>query len=298
MTPVRLILSLVLAVALGAPFAAAAPVRVVATFSILGDMVREIGGEDVAPTVLVGPDGDAHAYEPTPADVRTLNAADVLVANGLGFETWLSRLTEASDFAGATVFASDGAELLAAPDGDEPDPHAWQDLRNGARYAANIATALIAADPANEGGYAARAADYVSRILALDSEVRAALAALPEERRKIVTSHDAFAYFGAAYGVDFIAPEGLSTDAEPTPGTVAAIITQIRRDGIAAVFVENITDPRLIEQIAGETGAVVGDTLYSDALSGPDRPASTYLAMFEWNAAALLGSLGAPVQAP
>lgn len=303
---------------------AAEPLKVVASFSILGDMVEEIGGEHVAVTTLVGPDGDAHVYEPTPADATSLAAADVLVVNGLDFETWLPRLIAASGFDGAEVVATTGVTPRAFEDHDEDDhdheaseggddhdhdghdhdhiaghhhhgaydPHAWQDLANGAVYARNIATALAAADPDNAAAYEANAAAYVASLEALDARVKAAFAAIPAERRKVVTSHDAFGYFGDAYGIAFIAPTGVSTEAEASAADVARIIDQIRAEDITAVFVENITNTRLIDQIAVETGATVGGGLFSDALSGPDGPAPTYLRMFEWNTGQLTKALG------
>lgn len=318
---------IVLATGLPVATLAAEPLKVVASFSILGDMVSEIGGDAVAVTTLVGPDGDAHVYEPTPADASAIAAADILVVNGLDFETWLPRLVSASGFKGAEVVASAGVTPLAFDDHDEDDhdheadgdahdhdeaahddhdheeaghhhhhgssdPHAWQDLGNGVIYARNIATALAKADPDNAASYEANAAAYIAGLEAMDAEVAAAFAAIPAERRKVVTSHDAFGYFGAAYGVEFIAPTGVSTEAEASAADIAKIIDQIRHDHITAVFVENISDTRLVDQIASETGAVIGGALFSDALSGPDGPAPTYLDMFRWNTEQLTKALG------
>jgi zinc/manganese transport system substrate-binding protein len=284
---------------------AAEPLKVVASFSILGDMVQEIGKEHVAVTTLVGPDGDAHVYEPTPADASSIAAADLLVVNGLDFETWLPRLVAASGFEGAEVVATEGIEPRAFDDHHADhgegghhhdhgsnDPHAWQSLANGVIYARNIAAALAEADPDNAAAYGANAAAYIASLEALDTTVKAAFAAIPAERRKIVTSHDAFGYFGAAYGIEFIAPTGISTEAEASAADVARIIDQIRAEHITAVFVENITNPRLIEQIAAETGATLGGELFSDALSGDDGPAPTYVKMFEYNTRQLTKALG------
>jgi zinc/manganese transport system substrate-binding protein len=308
---------------------AAEPLKVVASFSILGDMVQEIGKEHVAVTTLVGPDGDAHVYEPTPADAASIAAADLLVVNGLDFETWLPRLVAASGFNGAEVVASTSITPRAFEDHDEDDhdkaadghdedhdhdevatddhdhedaghdhhhgsndPHAWQSLENGVIYARNIATALAKADPDNAAAYEANAAAYIASLEALDAEVKAAFAAIPADHRKVVTSHDAFGYFGAAYGVEFISPTGVSTEAEASAADVARIIDQIKAEHITAVFVENITNTKLVDQIASETGATVGGELFSDALSGPDGPAPTYVKMFEWNAGQLTKALG------
>jgi zinc/manganese transport system substrate-binding protein len=307
--------------------AAAEPLKVVASFSILGDMVENVGGDRITLTTLVDPDGDAHVYEPTPADARAISEADLLVINGLEFEGWMERLLEASAYKGPVVIATQGIEPIplegehheehaddadheheheahadhaheaedhaehAAHDHGEFDPHAWQDLANARIYVSNIASALAKADPGNDSVYTLAAADYEAQLAALDQDVRAMLESVPQERRKVVTSHDAFGYFGRAYGIEFLAPVGMSTDAEPSAGDVAALIRQIREDGITAVFVENITDTRLIEQITAETGAKIGGTLYSDALSGPDGPASTYIEMFRHNATALTNAL-------
>ena len=262
---------------------AADKLKVVTTFTILGDMVRNVGREHIALTTLVGPDGDAHVYEPTPADARSLAQADVVVVNGLGFEGWIDRLVKVSGYKGPVVVASEGVAALTVEE-NRPDPHAWQDLANGRLDVANIARALAAADPAHADDYRRRAEAYDRELAALDRDIRSQLGAFPADRRKLITSHDAFQYFGRAYGIDFRAPVGVSTESEPSAGEVAALIRQMRDEGIRALFVENITDPRLVEQLAREAGAVVGGRLYSDSLSGPTGPAPTYLDMFRHNA--------------
>lgn len=276
---------------------------VVASFSILGDIVKEVGGDRIALTVLVGADGDAHVFEPAPADAKAVAAAKVLFVNGLNFEGWMDRLVQSSGFAGTLVVAAEGVKPMEPAHEDhghdhghdhdhgDVDPHAWQDLKNGAIYAANVAKGLCLADPAHCTGYSERAAAYALRLTALDTEIKAQLAQIPEARRKVVTSHDAFGYFGAAYGLAFIAPQGASTESEASAADVAALIRQIKSEGIAAVFVENISDPRLVTQIAEETGARMGGALFSDALSPPDGPAATYEAMFRHNAAQLIAAL-------
>lgn len=281
------------------------PIDVIATFSILADMARRVGGEHVTVTAIVGPDGDAHVYEPTPADAKAVTSADLVVVNGLGFEGWLERLIKAAGYQGLVAVASEGVAPLTLDDdehGEEHasvghhdhgmvDPHAWQSLANGRRYVTNIAEALKAVDPVHAAAYDANAAAFLEEIEALDREMHAAFAALPPERRRIVTSHDAFGYFAAAYGLEVIAPQGVSTESEASAADVARLIRQIREAGIPAVFVETITDPRLIQQITRETGAKVGGSLYSDALSGASGPAPTYLDMFRHNLTTLLGAL-------
>ena len=273
-----------LAVAMTSRAWAADKLKVVTTFTILEDMVRNVGREHVALATLVGPNADAHVYEPTPADARALAKADLVVVNGLGFEGWIDRLVKVSGYKGPVVVASEGIAALTG-EGGQPDPHAWQDLANGRLDVANIARALAAADPAHADDYRRRAEAYDRELAALDRDIRDRLGAFPADRRKVITSHDAFQYFGRAYGIDFRAPVGLSTESEPSARELAALIRQMREEGIHALFVENVTDPRLVEQLAREAGAVVGGRLYSDSLSGPSGPAPTYLDMFRHNVA-------------
>ena len=305
----RLLIASLLAMLTAGPAFAADRLPVVASFSILGDMVSRVGGDRVSVTTLVGPDGDAHVYEPTPNDVKAVAGAKLLVVNGLGFEGWMSRLAEASGYAGPTTVASEGVKPRemaeeedhhdhaevdhAAHDHHGVDPHAWQDVANAVTYVKNIAAGLDAADPDGKATYDANATAYVAELEALDAEVRAAMSALPADRRKIITSHDAFGYFGAAYGLELLAPEGVSTESEATAADVAGIIRQIREDAIPAIFVENIKDRRLIDQIAAETHAVVGGELYTDALSAKDGPAPTYIDMIRHNIGTLTEALTA-----
>ena len=361
----------VLSLALPAVAEANEPIPVVATFSILGDMVERIGGEHVAVSTLVGPDGDAHVYQPTPAAARTVSEADLLFVNGLEFEGWIDRLVDASGFDGTRVVATDGIEPIPFEEDDDHhdehddhaehdehegeehaehddhqehahdeheehahdehegekhaehehheegeheehaahddhteagahdhhhhgafDPHAWQSLSHAIAYVDNITAALAEADPENAANFQQNRADYVAEIEALDAEIRDIVAALPEDSRTVVTSHDAFQYFGRDYGLTFLAPQGLSTESEASAKDVAGLIERIRDESISAVFIENITDARLLEQIASETGATIGGTLYPGALSGPDGPAPTYLDMMRHNATALAQALG------
>ncbi|MEL6915348.1 MAG: zinc ABC transporter substrate-binding protein [Pseudomonadota bacterium] len=373
-----------------APAAASAdePMPVVATFSILGDMVQRIGGEHIALTTLVGPDGDAHVYQPTPQAAAVVAGADVLFMNGLEFEGWIERLAEAASFDGSLVVATTGIEPLEFDDGhgdhgeeehasaedhdhdhgedhasaedhdhdhDEDhasaedhdhdhgedhasaedhdhdhgedqasmddhdhdhdhgaeqaslddhdhdhaghdhgafDPHAWQTIENAIVYVDNVTAGLAQADPENAATFYQNRADYVAELEALEAEIDAMMATIPPERRTVVTSHDAFGYLAAEYGLTFEAPQGLSTESEASAADVAELITQIREKGISAVFVETVADNRLIEQIANETGASIGGTLYSDALSSADGPAGTYVDMMRHNAMTLSQALG------
>nr|WP_244532363.1 metal ABC transporter substrate-binding protein [Methylocapsa palsarum] len=266
---------------------------VVATFSILADFARNIGGERVEVSSLVGPNGDAHVYQPTPADARGLNAARLIVANGLGLEGWIDRLIAASGAKAPVVFATKGiAPRKMEEDGKiGQDPHAWQTIANARVYVANIRDGLIAVDPDGEAAYRANAEDYLARLDALQTEVIAELAKIPAARRQIITTHDAFGYFGEAYGFQFIAPSGVSTEAEPSARDVAKIIRQIKTLKIPAVFLENVTDPRAMRRIAAESGAKIGGALFSDALSPPDGPAPTYIDMMRNNIKQLTAAL-------
>lgn len=281
--------ALVLSLAAPATAQTDRPIQVVATFSILGDMVKRIGGEHVAVTTIVGANGDAHVYQPTPADARVVSEAQILVVNGLQFEGWMDRLIDASGFRGVRVVATDGIEPIAF--GGAFDPHAWQSLGNAVAYVDNITAALAKADPVNAAYFHRNRAAYVAEIESLDAEIRENLASLLADRRTVVTSHDAFQYFSRDYGLEFVAPQGLSTETEASARDVARLIRQIRERGIRAVFIENVADSRLLKQIADETEAVIGGTLYPDALSAPDGPAATYLDMIRHNATTLAQAL-------
>ena len=264
--------------------------RVVASFSILADIAQALAPAGVQVTPLVGPDADAHVYQPSPADGKRLAQADLVLINGLGFEGWIERMVKVSGYRGTVVVAAQGIQPRAGGH-HQGDPHVWQDLALARRYAGNISAAFAQRWPGQRDEIAKRSADYVLRIDQLDAQVRDALAAVPRAQRRVITSHDAFGYFGAAYGVDFLAPQGWSTHSEPSAAAVARLIRQIKQDGVRALFVENISDPRLVERIARESGARVGGTLYSDALSKPDGPAATYLQLFEHNARSLVAAL-------
>lgn len=279
------------------------PMRAVASFSILGDLVRQIGGASVTVTTLVGPDSDVHGFSPSPADARKLAEADIVFVNGLGLEGWLDRLIRASGTRAPVVTVSTGVSPIPAQDehvhgegghghGEHAfDPHAWQSIANVRIYVANIRDGLVKVDPAHAPAYQEAAAGYLAKLDALERDVRAAILQIPPERRQIITTHDAFGYFAAAYGLRFIAPQGVSTDSEASPRDVASIIRQIRRERVPAVFLENISDPRQMEQIARESGARIGGKVYSDALSGADGPAATYLDLMRSNLAAFDAAL-------
>jgi zinc/manganese transport system substrate-binding protein len=265
------------------------PLRVVASFSILADLVREVGGELVDVTAMVGPDGDAHTFEPRPADARRLADAELVVVNGLGFEGWLDRLVAASGSRAPIAVASEG--IVPRRHGAAPDPHAWQDLAHARRYVANIRDALVRARPAQAATLRERALACDTKLAALDTEVRQRIATVAPAQRRVITSHDAFGYFGAAYGIEFLPARGFGGDTEASAADVARLVEQIRKQGVRAVFVENISDPRLVQRIAHEGGAVVGGRLYSDALSPAGGPADTYLKLFAYNANALVAGM-------
>ena len=308
---VQLMAIALLAMMLG-PVRAESRLDVVATFSILGDMVQQVGGDRVKVTSLVGPDGDTHVYRPTPKAAKAIAQTKVLFVNGLEFEGWIERLVESSGFKGRMVTATVGIEALkmeeeghhddhdkhGKKDGHEHhnhgeyDPHAWHSLANARIYVRNIVDGLAAADPQGAKAYRANAERYIKEIKSLESEMEKAMKSVSADGRKVVTPHDAFGYLGSTYGIKFLAPVGISTEAEASAGDVAKLIRQIKKEKISAIFVENITDRRLLDQIVRETGARIGGTLYSDALSKANGPAGTYLDLMRHNIRTLVKALG------
>lgn len=295
----RLLLSAAAALALSSPGVgyAADPIPVVASFSILGDLVRQIAGPDATVKTLVGPDGDAHVYQPTPSDAKAVAAAKLVFMNGLGFEGWMNRLLKSSGTKATAVTVTTGLQPRAAEKDahghahGNVDPHAWQNVAHVQVMVTNIAAALAAADPARAEGYKSRATAYQADLTALDADIRRQIGALSPAQRRVITSHDAFGYYGAAYGITFLAPQGMNTESEASAKDVAKLITQMRQQKIKAVFVENISDPRLTAQLAKEAGATVGGELYSDALSPAGGPATNYLDLMRANTKALVAAM-------
>lgn len=255
----------------------------VASFSILGDMVEQVGGKHIALHVLVGPNSDAHSYQPTPQDTKALAHADLVVINGLELEGWMARLIRSSGFRGKLVIASEGIAPLNTQESGDADPHAWQNIANGKRYVMNIRDALMALDSKQALHYRANATRYLKKLDALERWVKAEIGKIPLEKRKVVTSHQAFQYFAVAYGVRFIAPVGVNADAEATAQDIARLIDQLRARHVKAVFMENISDGRLMRQLEKDADAYLGGTLYSDALSDSNGPAASYIAMVRHN---------------
>jgi zinc/manganese transport system substrate-binding protein len=296
---VRALLQRLLAVAvlLGAlvsgASAAEQKLRVVASFSVLGDLIQNVGGDRIELSTLVGPDGDAHVYSPTPADAKTVAAANLVIINGLGFEGWLPRLVESTGNRATVIEATRSITPRhgEGADADKLDPHAWQSVANVKIYVENIRDALSNADQAGASIYSTNATAYLKQLDALDREIRSGVDVIPPARRQVVSTHDAFGYFADTYGITFVAPQGVSTDTEPTAKDIAAIILLVRVAHIPAVFLEKLGDPRLIGQIAAETGAKVGGTLFSDSLSAPDGEAPTYIQMMKHNIRELTGAL-------
>lgn len=305
----RLLLSLLPALAMPSLLRAQGPLRVVASFSILGDMIRQVAGDRIALRTVAGPNVDAHSFQPRPSDAEALRGAALAVRNGLGFDGWFDRMVRSANWRGRMVTTTEGLTPLRMAAHSRghghshggrqqqgqprtmPDPHAWQDLRLGIRYVQAIAAALGAADAANATVYATAAEAYIGRLTELDAWVRAQVAAVPEARRVVVTSHDAFGYFGAAYGIRFLAPQGVSTEAEPSAAEVGRLIRQIRSERITAVFMENMGNPATLQRLAQEAGVRVGGRLYADALSAPDGVAASYEAMFRHNVALLVPAM-------
>lgn len=295
------------ALALTAATARAEPPQVVATFSIIGDMAAKVGGDRIALEVLVGPDADSHVYEPRPRDAMAVARADVVLTNGLGLEGFADRLIAASGTSADIVALTDGADVLEDPAGGHyhyigdqaiwhagaHDPHAWQSVPNARAYVATIADAFCDCDAEGCAAYRANAATYTQELDALDAEIREAVDALSEDRRTVVVAHNAFRYFEEEYGIAFLSPQGTSTESEASAADVAGLIREIRDTNARAIFAENISDTRLLDRIAAETGLALAGTLYSDALSGPDGPAPDYLSMMRHNAETITSALAA-----
>jgi zinc/manganese transport system substrate-binding protein len=263
--------------------------KVVASFSILADFVKNVGGDRVSVAVLVGPNSDVHVYSSSPADVKKIADAKLVIVNGLGLEGWLPRLVQSAGNKAVIVTAAEGIVPLRR--GSDADPHAWQSVANAKVYAANIRAALATADPAGADTFRANTEAYFAKLDALDREVREAVAKIPQGRRKVISTHNAFGYFAVAYGIEFIAPLGVSTESEPSARDIASIISQVRTAKIPAVFLENISDPRLIQRISAETGARVGGTLYPDSLTDEKGDAPTYIDMVRHNIRVLTRAL-------
>jgi zinc/manganese transport system substrate-binding protein len=284
------------AIMTAAPALAQERMKVIATFSILADLTKNVGGDRVDVDALVGPNGDAHVYAPAPADAKKVADAKVVIANGLGFEGWIARLVKASGTKAPIVIASKGVKARKAEGGHDhghggSDPHAWQSVGNVKIYVTNIRDALAAADPGGKAAYEANAGAYLAKLDALDQDIRNAVAKIPAERRRIITTHDAFGYFKDAYGIDFVAPQGVSTESEASAKDVAKIINQIKKQKIPAIFVENVSDPRLLKRISEETGAKIGGTLYSDALTDDKGSTPTYIDLMRHNVETLAAAL-------
>jgi len=274
----------------------AQPLPVVASFSILGDLVQVVGGERVQVTTLVGPDADAHTFEPKPTHAKAILQASLFVINGLNFEPWAQKLAKSANYKGQTLIASQGIQVLNRPVDQshkhaETDPHAWQDPTNVVMYVKNIAKSLSSLDPAGASSYQKNSESYIKELQALDQFTQAQFATLTAKQRQVITSHDAFGYFAARYQIRFWAPQGINADVEPSAKEVAQLIRQIKRDQIKAVFVENMSNPKLLAQIAQDTGVTLGAKLYVDALSGPNEPGSTYLKMMHHNVTQLVAGM-------
>jgi len=298
-TPRRALLAAPLLAALPGvrPARALEPRPTVASFSILADMVREVGGPVLSVESIVGPDADAHAFQPSPSHAQTLARARFVVVNGLGFEGWMPRLVRASGFRGTEITASRGIATIKSKghghshahghghghSHGENDPHVWQDPRRAQAMVRNIAEGLAGADREAADTYRANAARYTATLAELDAWVEAQFATIPRARRRVVTSHDAFAYYGARYGIDFLSPQGVTTRGEPSAQQIARLVQQIRRERITALFIEGGASPRVLEQVAAESGARIGGKLHSDALSGPGGPAPSYVALIRHN---------------
>jgi len=275
------------------PMVMAKTVNTVASFSVLADIVKEVGGEHVKVKSLVGPDGDPHSFEPTPQDSQALAKADVVFVSGLGLEGWMDRLISASEYKGKVIVSSEGIETRSMEEDGKTitDPHAWNSMKNGVVYANNVMNALIAADPEDAAYFRQQGSAYIAQLTKLDSWAAKSFAEIPQAKRKVLTSHDAFGYFGQRYGVSFLSPVGFSTESEASASDVAKLITQLKTEHIHSYFIENQTDPRLVKQIASASGAQSGGELYPEALTKKGGAADTYVAAFKHNVNAMVASM-------
>lgn len=289
----KLPLSLAIGALLISPLSMAKTVNAVASFTVLADIVKQVGGEHVNVKSLVGPNGDPHTFEPTPQDSQALAKADIVFVSGLGLEGWMDRLVSASGYKGEPVVASRGVSTRSMEEEGKTvtDPHAWNSMYNGVIYATNVMNALIKADPQDADAIRRSGANYIQKLQALDSWAKTSFATVPAAKRKVLTSHDAFGYFGQRYGVTFLAPVGFSTEAEASASEVGSLIKQLQAEHIHTYFIENQTDPRLVKQIASATKAQPGGELYPEALSQPSGPAPTYVAAFRHNVDAMIRSM-------
>ncbi|MGE8344601.1 metal ABC transporter substrate-binding protein [Pseudomonas helleri] len=281
----KMLLAAVFALSSMAGLAQAKPIEAVASFTVLADMVQNVGGDHVHVTSLIGPNGDPHAYEPTPNDAQALKRANLVFVSGLHLEGWLDRLIKASGYQGQPVVLSNGIKTRSMEEDGKriTDPHAWNSAANGVVYVRNIISALQKADPANASDYQAKGEQYIQQLEQLDAYARAQVQAIPSDKRKVLTSHDAFGYFGDAYGVTFLSPLGFSTETEASAADVGKLIKQIKQEHVSTYFFENSSDPRLVKQIADASGAKPGGELYVESLSPADGPAPTYAQMFRYN---------------
>jgi zinc/manganese transport system substrate-binding protein len=267
-------------------------VKILATFSVLQNLAQEIGKDRVEVGTLVPRNGDPHVYEPTPSDVKKISEADLILVNGLGFEGWLERLIKAAQYKGKLVVCTEYIHPRLVFEGTLiKDPHAWHSIPNAKIYVRNIADALKKADPAHAIYYEKNTLAYLKELTALDEKIRRKLDKIPPKKRKIITAHDAFGYLGHAYGIQFLSPQGISTESEAKIQSVIALIKQIKEQNIRTLFIENISDSKMIQQISQETEAKIGGILYSDALSEAHGKAPTYLAMMAYNTEMLLDAM-------
>ncbi len=261
--------------------------NVIATISIIGDVVKNVAGDSVNLITLVGPDGDAHEYEPIPADSINIAKANIIFENGLNLEHWLDKLYSASGSKAKRIVVSKGVSPRIFEDNpQETDPHAWQDVTNVILYTQNVRDALIALDSANKDKYTANAADYIAKLQSLDAWVQAQVVLIPVDKRKLVTNHDALGYFARRYGFQIIGaviPSATTEAADPSAKQTADLLNIIKANGVHAIFSENMANPKIAQTLAKEAGVVVGPELYTDALGPVGSEGETYLKMIKYN---------------
>jgi zinc/manganese transport system substrate-binding protein len=298
------------------------PVKVTATTSIIADLVQNVGGDHVDVYTILAPGTDAHTYSPKPSDVQAVAESQILFRNGLGLETWLDPMIQNAGGSRPIVVVSDGLTPLtdfkaehddeehideagSAPDtvkdgeeneerpGTEPDPHMWFDVQRTIGYVENIRDRLKQLDPANAPAYEANADTYIDQLEQLDTEILQWVGTVPPERRKLVTSHDNFGYFAHRYGFEIVGSvlQSFSTEEQPSAQQIVELVEQIKEQQVPAIFTENVSDPRLAEQVADEAGIDVVTNLYTDALGEPGSAGDTYIKMMRFNVQQIVEAL-------
>lgn len=267
-------------------------IKTVSTISIINDMVKNIGGDKVETHLICAIGTDPHSYIPKPSDPREISKSDIVFNNGIGLEHWIEQMIRNAGGDRPVIIVSEGITPIRDEAGfEDPDPHAWFDLENAQVYAKNIASGLIAIDPENESYYQANLERYLSELDEAHNWAKQQISEIPQVARVLITSHDAFRYFGKTYGLEVHGLQGISTESKPRTEDVKNIIDLIKEKNLKAVFIETTVNPALLQQITNETGAVIGGTLYSDSIGEPGSDGETFINAFKSNVSKIKNAL-------